>query len=114
MEEEARRELAWLVGEGLDPYRESLWVATLAYFTDAAAALGDEATAALVYPELEPFAGENVMVGHLVSCYGAADRYLGMLAAVLGEYDRAGGALRARPRAQPAHGRRHLGRAHGV
>ena len=89
MEEEARRELAWLVGEGLDPYRESLWVATLAYFTDAAAALGDEATAALVYPELEPFAGENVMVGHLVSCYGAADRYLGMLAAVLGEFDRA-------------------------
>ena len=25
------------------------------------------------------------MVGHLVACYGAADRYLGMLAATLGE-----------------------------
>jgi DNA-binding CsgD family transcriptional regulator len=30
-----------------------------------------------------------VMIGHLVSCYGAADRYLGMLAATLGEPDRA-------------------------
>jgi DNA-binding CsgD family transcriptional regulator len=29
------------------------------------------------------------MVGHLVSCYGAADRYLGMLAATLGEWERA-------------------------
>ena len=45
--------------------------------------------AALVYPELEPLAGANVMIGHLVSCYGAADRYLGMLASVLGEWERA-------------------------
>jgi DNA-binding CsgD family transcriptional regulator len=28
-------------------------------------------------------------VGHLVACYGAADRYLGMLATVLGEWERA-------------------------
>jgi DNA-binding CsgD family transcriptional regulator len=42
-----------------------------------------------VYPELEPLGGGNVMIGHLVSCYGAVDRYLGMLAATLGETDRA-------------------------
>ena len=89
MEAEARRELARLAAEGLDAYRESLWLTSLTYLTDACAALGDEATAALVYPELEPLAGANVMVGHLVSCYGAADRYLGMLAATLGEPDRA-------------------------
>ena len=63
--------------------------ASLTYLTDACAALGDEATAALVYPELEPLAGTNVMIGHLVACYGAADRYLGMLAATLGEWERA-------------------------
>ena len=40
--------------------------------------------------------GANVMIGHLVACYGAADRYLGMLAATLGESERARGALRAR------------------
>src|SRR3954447_7667854 len=85
MEAEARRELARVVDEGLDPFRESLWLAALAYLTDACAALDDEATAAIVYPELEPLAGTNVMIGHLVACHGAADRYLGMLAASLGE-----------------------------
>lgn len=89
MEAEARRELSRLVAEGLDPFRESLWLASLAYLTDACSALGDEAAAALVYPELEPLGGANVMIGHLVSCYGAADRYLGMLATTLGEWDRA-------------------------
>jgi DNA-binding CsgD family transcriptional regulator/tetratricopeptide (TPR) repeat protein len=89
MEAEARRDLARLAAEGLDAYRESLWLTSLTYLTDACSALGDEATAALVYPELEPLGGANVMIGHLVSCYGAADRYLGMLAATLGESDRA-------------------------
>jgi DNA-binding CsgD family transcriptional regulator len=74
---------------GLDRFRASLWLASLVYLTDACSALGDEAVAALVYPELAPFGGGNVMIGHLVSCYGAADRYLGMLAAVLGETERA-------------------------
>ena len=89
MEAEARRELARVVAEGLEPFRESLWLAALTYLTDACAALGDQAAAAMVYPELEPLAGGNVMIGHLVACYGSADRYLGMLAATLGEWDRA-------------------------
>ena len=89
MEDEARRELAALVAEGIDEFRASLWLAALTYLTDACAALGDEAMAAIVYPELEPFAGTNVMIGHLVACYGNADRYLGMLAATLGEPERA-------------------------
>jgi DNA-binding CsgD family transcriptional regulator len=89
MEAEARRELSRLVADGLEPFRESLWLASLAYLADAAGALGDEVVAALVYPELEPLGGANVMIGHLVSCYGAADRYLGMLATTLGEWQRA-------------------------
>jgi DNA-binding CsgD family transcriptional regulator/tetratricopeptide (TPR) repeat protein len=89
MDGEARRELARVVTEGLDPFRESLWLAALAYLTDGCVALGDQATAAIIYPELEPLAGANVMIGHLVACYGAADRYLGMLAATLGEWERA-------------------------
>ena len=97
---------------GLDPFRESLWLASLTYLTDACAALGDEAIAALVYPELEPLAGTNVMIGHLVACYGAADRYLGMLAATLGEGERARGPLRARAGAQPPDGRRDVARPH--
>jgi DNA-binding CsgD family transcriptional regulator len=89
MEREARRELARVAAEGLDPFRVSLWLGSLSYLADAAAALGDEAIAALVYPELAPHAGTNVMIGHLVACYGSADRHLGMLAATLGEWERA-------------------------
>jgi len=89
MEAEARRELEAIAADGLDAFRETLWLASLTYLTDACAALDDEVAAALVYPELEPLAGANVMIGHLVSCYGAADRYLGMLAATLGESERA-------------------------
>jgi DNA-binding CsgD family transcriptional regulator/tetratricopeptide (TPR) repeat protein len=85
MEQEARRELERVVADGLDPFRDSLWLASLTYLTDACAALGHSQTAELVYPELEPLAGTNVMIGHLVAYYGAADRYLGMLAATLGE-----------------------------
>jgi DNA-binding CsgD family transcriptional regulator/tetratricopeptide (TPR) repeat protein len=89
MEREAKRELSRLAAEGIDGYQASLWLATLTYLTDACAVLHDEAMAAIVYPELEPLAGSNVMIGHLVACYGAADRYLGMLAATLGETERA-------------------------
>ena len=89
MEHEARREMAAIAAQGIDGFRTSLWTAALVYLTDACAALDDEAMAAIVYPELEPLAGTNVMIGHLVACYGAADRYLGMLAATLKESARA-------------------------
>jgi DNA-binding CsgD family transcriptional regulator len=87
MEAAARRALARVAAEGLEELRASLWTASLAFLTDACAALRDEATAALIYPELAPLAGTNMMIGYLVSCYGAADRYLGMLAATMGEWE---------------------------
>ena len=89
MEAEARRELARLAADGIERFRRTLWLASLTYLTDACAALGDVKTAELVYPELEPFAESNILIGHLVSCYGAAARYLGMLASLLGDADRA-------------------------
>ena len=87
MDDEARRELARIRAQGLEPFREALWLASLTYLTDACAAVGDEEVAALVRPELEPHAGTTVLVGHGVACYGAADRYLGMLAATLGDWE---------------------------
>lgn len=89
MEAEARRELARVTGDGLDPFRASLWLASLSYLTDACSVLEDEATAALLYPELLAYAGSNLMIGHIVACHGATDRQLGMLAATLGDWDRA-------------------------
>jgi DNA-binding CsgD family transcriptional regulator len=86
MEEEARRELARVREEGFDGLRSTLWVASLSYLADACAAVGDEDLAALLYPELAPLAGGNIVIGHGVACYGAADRYLGLLAATLGDH----------------------------
>ena len=88
MEREARRELAEFAPAASTASR--LPLARHACLPDRRQrALADEAMAAILYPELEPFAGGNVMVGHLVACYGAADRYLGMLAATLGEAESA-------------------------
>jgi DNA-binding CsgD family transcriptional regulator/tetratricopeptide (TPR) repeat protein len=89
MEEQVRSELDRMQAEGLEPLREGLWLASLTYLADAASAIGHTEVAALVYPELAPLAGTNVMIGHGVACYGAADRYLGMLAATFGDTDSA-------------------------
>lgn len=89
MRQEAQHELDRIRTEGLEQFRETLWLAALTYTADACTVLGDAAVAELVYPELEPLTAANVMIGHGVSCYGAADRYLGMLAATLGDSPRA-------------------------
>ena len=89
MEEQVRGELDRVQAEGLDPLREGLWLASLTYLADAAGAVAHQGVASLVYPLLAPLAGRNVMIGHGVACYGAADRYLGMLAATLGDTDAA-------------------------
>ena len=91
--------------------RRSLWLASLIYLTDACSAIGDENVAALIYPELLPFAGMNLVIGGGVVFYGAADRYLGMLAATSGQTER-GRPLRRGTRARPPHGRDHVARAH--
>jgi DNA-binding CsgD family transcriptional regulator/tetratricopeptide (TPR) repeat protein len=90
MADEARRELEALRSRGLDELRRSLWIASLTYITDACSLVGDSETAAAVYPLLAVHAGSTVMIGHGVACYGSADRYLGMLARLNGERDRAG------------------------
>jgi DNA-binding CsgD family transcriptional regulator/tetratricopeptide (TPR) repeat protein len=95
MEEQVRGELDRVQAEGIEPLREGLWLASLTYLADAAGAVAHEGVASLVYPELAPLAGRNVMIGHGVACYGAADRYLGMLAVTLGDTDDAAGHFEA-------------------
>ena len=89
MEAEARRELDRVTSHSLYVLRTSLWLASVVYLAEACTLLEDERVAALLYPELEQHSGGNVQIGHLVACYGATDRYLGSLATVLGEWERA-------------------------
>lgn len=86
LHDEARRELKRIRDRGFDEHRSGLWVAGLSYLSDASAAVGDRSMAALLYPELAPLAGGPLVVRHGVACYGSADRYLGMLAATVGDH----------------------------
>ena len=85
MDSEAREELDAIRGRGLDDLRPGLWLASLTYLIDAVYAVGDRQFAGILYNALERHAGEIVTIGHGVACYGSADRYLGMAAAVAGE-----------------------------
>ena len=89
MDDQVVHELDRVRRDGLSQLREGLWLASLTFLADAASAVGHMAIAELVYPALEPFAGSNAMIGHGVAVYGSVDRYLGMLAATLGERDTA-------------------------
>jgi len=89
MHEEARSELERIRRTGLDALRQSLWLASLTYLVDVASAVSDPQLAAMLYPELAPLSGGSVVIGHGIACYGAADRYLGMLAATLGNLEAA-------------------------
>ena len=87
MEDEASRELTRVRREGLEQLRSTLWLASLTYLADACAVVDDTELAELLYHELAPLAGGNVVIGQGVACYGAADRYLGLLAATLHEHE---------------------------
>ena len=50
MDDEARRELARVREDGLEPLREALWIASLTYLADAASAVGDRDVAELALP----------------------------------------------------------------
>jgi DNA-binding CsgD family transcriptional regulator/tetratricopeptide (TPR) repeat protein len=85
MVQEARAELDRIRADGLDTLRPALWLASLTYLADVSSIVGDAEMARLVYAELLPHSGSSVMIGHAVASYGAADRYLGMLAAAFGD-----------------------------
>jgi DNA-binding NarL/FixJ family response regulator len=56
------------------------------YLAEICAYLGDAARAAMLYPLLLPYAERAIVVGGQVACYGAASRYLGMLAATMSHW----------------------------
>jgi hypothetical protein len=61
--------------------------AALAMFAEVAAATGTPGPAALLYEMLLPFRERLITVVLGLTCLGAADRYLGMLATLLERFD---------------------------
>ena len=86
-EREARREFEHLARHDFaDLPRDFLWVGCIVYLTEVCAYLGDAARASTLYQLLLPYDGRAVFVGGQVACYGAASRYLGMLAATMAHW----------------------------
>jgi predicted ATPase/class 3 adenylate cyclase/DNA-binding CsgD family transcriptional regulator len=67
--------------------RDALWMGCIIYLAEVCAFLGDTVRAATLYKLLLPYAGHTVVVGGGVVCYGAASRYLGMLAATMERWE---------------------------
>ena len=66
--------------------QDSLRVASLAYLSEVCAFLEDGLRAEILYNYLLPFDGRTVVVGGATACYGAAARYLGMLATTMSDW----------------------------
>jgi DNA-binding NarL/FixJ family response regulator len=83
-EREARREFEHLARHDFaDLPRDSLWVGCIVYLAEVCAYLGDTMRAATLYQLLLPYNGRAVFVGGQIACYGAAARYLGLLASTM-------------------------------
>jgi DNA-binding CsgD family transcriptional regulator len=84
---EARREFEHLAQHDFADFpRDGLWLACMTYLAEICTCLGDAARAAILYPLLLPYAGRAIVVGGQVACYGAASRYLGMLATTMSHW----------------------------
>jgi hypothetical protein len=65
----------------------------LAMVAEACWLLGDAARAAQILPYMEPFAGQVLVIPPSTAVFGAADRFIGLLAATIGDRARAIGHL---------------------
>ena len=71
------------------------WMSAQAEAAEATVIVGDRGHARRLYERLAPFAGRPAASGRAVMSFGAVDRHLGCLAAILGERDVALAHLRA-------------------
>ena len=93
---ETERARAGLAASVAHPHAfDANWLSAQAECADAAVELGDPTHAAVLYERLAPYAGRPATAGRAVTSYGAVDRHLGGLAALLGRRDDAERHLRA-------------------
>ena len=93
-EEPARRRLRELAETGFEMPRDAKRSTSLSYVAEAAARLGDAEAAARLYELMSVYQHMTITAGIVTVCYGAASRYLGMLAATW-RVRQGGGAFRA-------------------
>jgi hypothetical protein len=87
--EQAARRLAENTADDFRAVPRGLfWLPATAWLAEAAAELRDAATSAALHAQLAPHAGRLVQAG-FTGCWGAVDRFLGLLAGASGRPDAA-------------------------
>jgi len=66
--------------------RDVMWTASMGYLAEACTWLGDAAAARVMYRQMLPRSGRNVVTGSNLTAVGSIDRHLGMLAATMGDW----------------------------
>jgi len=85
---EARMEFEHLAADHFTTIpQDALWVACMVYLVEVCTFLGDARRAVALYQCLTPYEGYNIVVGPTAVSYGAATRYLGMLAATMSHWE---------------------------
>ncbi len=80
------RALRHLVGKNLAARsNEAQWPMELAFLTEAALAVGNAEVLRVLRPLLGEYAGMNLVCGTMIAVFGSTERYLGRVAACLGE-----------------------------
>lgn len=88
--EEARLEFKYLMTDELKAVsRDAMWSTSITYLAEVCARLDEAGYATPLYRHLLPYVGRNIVFGAHTVCYGSADRFLGMLAATLKQWDTA-------------------------
>lgn len=96
MIEQARAQFELLAVDGFAAVpRDALWVTSMAYLAEVCALLRDAQRAGQLYEFLLPCDGRNVVSPPNVVCFGAAARFLGMLATTTGRWTQAQGHFEA-------------------
>jgi DNA-binding SARP family transcriptional activator len=88
-------EFEWFAAERFSRVRRDMfWFTTVCVLAETCALIRDGARARVLYELLEPFATRNVQVGQ-AACWGSAERFLGLLAAAMGQWETAESHLRS-------------------
>jgi DNA-binding SARP family transcriptional activator/tetratricopeptide (TPR) repeat protein len=85
-EPEARAEFEVLAEHRFeDIIRDGDWMTTVVLIAEVCAGLGDADRAAVLHEQLLPYAERNVVIGLAAVCLGSVSRFLGKLAATIGQ-----------------------------
>ncbi|TIL65544.1 ATP-binding protein [Mesorhizobium sp.] len=85
----AQRRLNELARNGFEMPLDAKRSASLSFISEVAVSLGDTEAAQTIYDLMLAYKDMTVTAGVATVCFGAASRYLGMLSAVLGDFDKA-------------------------